>query len=133
MSKPIDAFHQKFAESSEFRKQIRKVESLPQFLAILEEWGCELSGPEIVNLAQTAFQKWISKLESDVQSFFQEAHTNHTLNRAIESCRNIQDAVELANRHGFHLSEIDLIHAAAEAHKIDGFSFEKLWFRSLGL
>jgi hypothetical protein len=110
-----------------------KVESVPQLVALLQEWGCNLTQPEIITLAQQAYQTWLASLNPTVQTFFVEAHENKTINQAIETCKTPNDVILLAKAHGFLLSEVDL-HAAAEAaDKVEGFSFEKLWFRSLGL
>lgn len=132
-SSAIQDFNQKFAQSSELRQQIRQVESVPQLLALLQAWGCNLTGPELITLAQQAYQTWLAALNPAIQPFFVAAHDNPVLNQAIETCRQPDDVIALAQAHGFQLSEADLQAAAAAADQIEGFSFEKLWFRSLGL
>jgi predicted ribosomally synthesized peptide with nif11-like leader len=131
-SAAIEDFNQKFAQSTELRQKIRQVESVPQLVALLRDWGCDLTAAEIIALAQQAYQTWFASLHPTVQPFFMEAHENKALNNAIEVCRNPSDVIALAKAHGFELSEADLQAAAEAADRIEGFSFEKLWFRSLG-
>lgn len=133
MSAAIQDFNQKFAQSAELRQKIRQVESVPQLLTLLQEWGCTLTAPEVVALAQQAYQTWLASLDPAIQPFFAAAHNNPTLNQAIETCRHPDDVIALAQTHGFQLSAADLQTAAAAADQIEGFSFEKLWFKGLGL
>jgi predicted ribosomally synthesized peptide with nif11-like leader len=134
MSSPaIQDFNQKFAQSAELRQKIRQVDSVPQLLTLLQEWGCTLTGPEVVALAQQAYQTWLALLDPATQPFFVAAHTNPALNQAIETCRHSNDVIALAQAHGFQLAEADLQAAATAADQIEGFSFEKLWFKGLGL
>ena len=84
-------------------------------------------------LAHQAYPTGVASLSATVRPFFVEAHDNKTLNKAIETCSTPHDVVILAKAHGFQLSESDLQTAAAAAAKIEGFSFEKVWFKSLGL
>ncbi len=131
-SPAVEDFNQKFARSADFRLQISRTESVPQLLAILQTWDCTLTGPEVIGLAQQAYQTWLAMLNPTVQAFFVEAHENKILNQAIETCKNPADAIALAQTHDFQLSEADLQTASDAANTIEGFSFEKLWFRSLG-
>ena len=134
MSSPtIQDFNQKFVQSAELRQKISKVESVPQMMTLLQYWECSLSVPELITLAQKSYQTWLASLSSTVRPFFVEAHDNKTLNKAIETCNTPDDVVILAKSYGFQLSESDLQSAAAAAAKIEGFSFEKVWFKGLGL
>ena len=126
-------FNQKFAQSAELRQKIGRVESVPQLLGLLQEWDISLTGPELMSLAQQSYQMWLAALSATVRSFFVEAHDIKSLNKAIETCNTPGDVVVLAKSHGFQLAEADLQTAAAAAAKIEGFSFEKVWFKSLGL
>ena len=132
-SSAIQDFNQKFAQSAELRQKIGQVESVPQLIGLLQEWDISLTGPELMSLAQQSYQTWLASLSATVRPFFVEAHDNKTLNKAIETCSTPHDVVILAKAHGFQLSESDLQTAAAAAAKIEGFSFEKVWFKSLGL
>jgi predicted ribosomally synthesized peptide with nif11-like leader len=132
-SAAVEDFNQKFGQSAELRRQISQVESLPQLMALLQEWGCNLTAPEIITLAQQAYQTWLASLAPTLQPFFVAAHENQDLNQAIETCHNPQDVIALADSHGFQLTEADLQAAATAAAQIEGFSFEKLWFKRLGL
>ncbi|MEM7062617.1 MAG: Nif11 family protein [Cyanobacteria bacterium P01_B01_bin.77] len=134
MSSPaIQDFNQKVAQSPELQQKISEVESVPQMLALLQEWECNLTGPELITLAQQAYQTWLASLDLTVRPFFVEAHANKTLNKAIETCNTPQDVVLLAKTHGFQLSKRELQAAADAAAKVEGFSFEKIWFKGLGL
>lgn len=133
LSPAIQDFNQKFAQSSELRQKISQVDSLPQLIELLKQWDCNLSGPDLISLAQGAYQRWLDTLKPNLKAFFIKAHENKALNQAIETCKNTNDAVVLADAHGFKISEIDLQDAATAAHQIEGFSFEKLWFQGIGL
>ena len=134
MSSPaIQDFNQKFAQSPKLRGEISEVESVSQLATLLQEWGCNLTGSELITLAQQTYKTWLMSLDSTVQPFFVEARENMILNKAIETCNNPNDVVVLAKAHGFQLSEADLQAAAEAANKIEGFSLEKVWFKSLGL
>ena len=132
-SAAIQAFTQKFSESPELRHQISQVTSVPELMTLLQEWGFTLTPPEVISLAQAAYDTWIKSLKPTVRPFFVEAHDNKTLNQAIETCKRSEEVITLAQSHGFQLSESELKEAANVAYKIDGFSFEKLWFQSLGI
>lgn len=132
-SPAIQDFNQKFAQSPELQQQIAAVESVPQLMAVLQVWECNLTGPEIVTLAQAAYQCWLDALDPGIQPFFVEAHNNKTINQSIEQCKNPEDVVVLAANHGFQLTVADLERAAIAASQVEGFSFEKLWFKGLGL
>ncbi len=134
MSSPaIQDFNQKFSQFPEFRQKIADTSSVPELMTVLQEWGCQLTGPQIVTLAQQAYQDWLAFLSPTAQRFFVESHENETLNKAIETCKSPEDVMALAKTHGFSLSKADLQTAAIAAAKIEGFSFEKLWFKQLGL
>ena len=132
-SPAIQDFNRKFSDFAELRQNISAVQSLPEFIAVLQDWECHLTGAELVTLAQQAYQTWLDCLDPKVQPFFAEAHQNKALNQAIEDCRNPNDVVVLAKSYGFELTESDITTAAEAAYKIEGFSFEKLWFKGLGL
>jgi predicted ribosomally synthesized peptide with nif11-like leader len=134
-SADLQDFYQKFANYPEFRQKISQAESMPQLIAILQEWGCHLTGAELMTLAQQAYQTWIAELDrtQQLQSFFLKARENQELNKLVETCNHPDDVIALAQAYGFQLSEEDLKIAAEVTHKIEGFSFEKLWFKKLGL
>lgn len=129
----IQDFYQKFAQSAELRSQIQRIESLPQLLELLQTWNIHLTGEQLQTLAKTAFDTWILTLEPPIQDFFLRVRQDQSLNVAIENCRHPQDVVILANAYGYTLTEIDIQEAAEMAARIEGFSFEKLWFKRLGL
>ncbi len=129
----IQAFNQAFAQSPELRQQIREVASVPQLLALLQTWGFSLTGPEIMILAQQAYQTWLVALDPTVRPFFVAAREDRALNQALESCQNPDAVIRLAQSRGFELSLADLQAAANAANQIEGFSLEKVWFKSLGL
>jgi predicted ribosomally synthesized peptide with nif11-like leader len=129
----LENFQQKFSQSPEFQQQIREAQSVPQLLTLLQQWDCPLAPEELITLAQQAYQTWLESLKPTIQLFFVEAHENKALNREIETCKNPEAVIALAKAHGFEISEADLQMAAEAASQIEGFSFEKLWFKGLGL
>jgi predicted ribosomally synthesized peptide with nif11-like leader len=132
-SAAVEDFNQKFGQSAELRLKISQIESVLELMVLLQEWGCNLTALEMIALAQQAYQTWLASLSPTVQPFFVEVHENKTMNQAIETCHHSKEVITLAESHGFQLSEADLQAAATAAAQIEGFSFEKLWFRRLGL
>jgi hypothetical protein len=51
----------------------------------------------------------------------------------LKDCRSSNDVIAFAQDCNIQISEDELQQAAALAENIPGFSFEKLWFRGLGL
>lgn len=76
---------------------------------------------------------WVITLDPHVRSFFDRAQQSPELNDKLKQCQSPAATIDLATRYGFELSERDLQQAAIAATAIPGFSFEKLWFRNLGL
>ncbi|MFZ9736709.1 MAG: Nif11-like leader peptide family natural product precursor [Prochlorotrichaceae cyanobacterium] len=129
----IQDFHQKFAHSADLRRQIKAVKSLPEMMALLQSWDIHLTRDELQTLAQNSFETWLASLNPLTQAFFLQARQDKALNIAVESCKAANDVVRLARSYGYHLTETDLAEAAQAANQIQGFSFEKIWFKHLGL
>ena len=75
----------------------------------------------------------IDRLDPKMSDFFSQIHGKKELDDRLKVCQSSHDAIELAQECGVNLSEDDLQRAAMVAEAIPGFSFEKLWFRGLGL
>lgn len=129
----IQDFHQKFAHSAQLRQQIRSVKSLSEMMVLLQSWDIDLTWDELQTLAQASFETWLASLTPITQAFFLQARQDKALNIAIESCKAADDVVRLARSYGYHFTETDLEEAAQLANQIKGFSFEKIWFKHLGL
>ena len=84
-------------------------------------------------LVQQAYQQWIEKLDPKMSGFFSQIHGEKELDDRLKVCQSSHDVIELAQECGVKLSEDELQRAAMVAEAISGFSFEKLWFRGLGL
>jgi hypothetical protein len=82
---------------------------------------------------QQAYQQWIDRLEPKMSDLFSQIHGGKELDNRLRVCQSSHDVIELAQECGVNLSENDLQRAAMVAEAIPGFSFEKLWFRGLGL
>ncbi|NJM27688.1 MAG: Nif11 family protein [Pseudanabaena sp. RU_4_16] len=64
---------------------------------------------------------------------FSQVRSEKELDNQLKACQSSTDAIALAQQCGVTLSEDDLQQAAMIAETIPGFSFEKLWFRGVGL
>lgn len=134
MSDPsVAAFNAKVAASVELQARLRAIASPVDLVNFAREQGIELTSADLQAIAQTAYQQWINHLNPAVRPFFEQAQVMPALNAQLKQCQTPADALGLAQRSGFDLTIADLQHAAAIAESIPGFSFEKLWFRNLGL
>jgi predicted ribosomally synthesized peptide with nif11-like leader len=70
---------------------------------------------------------------SQEQRVFPHVRNDQTLDSQLKTCQSPAEAIALAERCGIKLTEDDLKLAAIVAESINGFSFEKLWIRRLGL
>jgi hypothetical protein len=127
------AFELRVEQSLELRSRLAQIRSPIDLITLAREEGLELTAEDMREIAQTAYADWVVKLEPPVRSFFDRAQQTEELNRELKQCRSLADAIELANRNEFALTAIDFHQAATAAAEIPGFSFEKLWFRNLGL
>jgi predicted ribosomally synthesized peptide with nif11-like leader len=64
---------------------------------------------------------------------FPRCRNDKTLDNQLKNCQSPAEAIALAEQCGIQLTEDDLKQAAISADSINGFSFEKLWFRRLDL
>jgi Nif11 domain len=117
----------------ELRSRLELVRLPLELINLAREQGIELTGEDVREIAQTAYQNWVATLDPHVRSFFDRAQQSVALNDELKQCQSPAAAIDLATRYGFELSERDLHQAATAATAILGFSFEKLWFKNLGL
>jgi hypothetical protein len=82
---------------------------------------------------QKAYHQWIEQLDPKMSGFFSQIHGQKELDDRLKVCRSSYEVIILAQECGVKVSEDDLQRAAMVAESIPGFSFEKLWFRGLGL
>lgn len=127
------AFNAKVAESLELQARIRSMTSPMELLTLAREQGIELTGADLSAIAQQAYRQWIAGLDDQARRFFELVHANPELNQALQQCQTSEAAVALSQTCGVKLTLAELQQAAIAANAIVGFSFEKLWFRSLGL
>ena len=64
---------------------------------------------------------------------FSKMHETKALGDRLKTCGSVAEVIALGRGCSFELSEDDLDRAAAAAEAVPGFSFEKLWFRGLGI
>jgi predicted ribosomally synthesized peptide with nif11-like leader len=133
LSKSIQAFNDKVAASPELKTKLRSITSPLDFLALAKSEGLDLTGQDFQVLVQQVYQEWIDKLDPKVSGFFSQIHGKKELDDRLKICQSSHNVIELAKECGVELSENDLRQAAIVAEAIPGFSFEKLWFRGLGL
>lgn len=132
-SESIQRFNDTLAASPELQAKLRAVTSPLEFLALAKAEGCELSGADLGIIAQTAFQTWCDRLDPKTQRFFTQVRNTPALDKQLKQCKTAADAIALAHHCNIDLSAADLQQAAQTAATISGFSFEKLWFKHLGL
>jgi predicted ribosomally synthesized peptide with nif11-like leader len=133
LSNSVQAFNDRVATDPELQTKLRAINSPMDFLALAKSEGFDLTGQDFQILAQQAYQQWIGKLDPKMSGFFSQVRGEKALDDRLKVCQSIDDAIELAQECGVKLSADDLQQAAMVAETITGFSFEKLWFRGLGL
>jgi predicted ribosomally synthesized peptide with nif11-like leader len=129
----VQAFNDKVAASPSLQTKLRAITSPLDFLALAKSEGLDLTGQDFQILAQQAYQQWIGQLDPKMSGFFSQVHDRKELDNRLKVCQSSHDVIELAQECGVALSEDELKQAAIMAEDIPGFSFEKLWFRGLGL
>jgi predicted ribosomally synthesized peptide with nif11-like leader len=129
----VQSFNDKVATTPELQAKLRAVTTPVEFLSLAKTEGFELTSPEIHLIAQQAYQQWIEQLEPKISRFFRQVHRVKELNNQLKACQSSEEAIALAQQCGIELTENELKQAARVAETIPSFSFEKLWFRKLGL
>lgn len=132
-SSNVRAFDLLVANSPELQSRLSNIRSPLELITIAQEQGVELTGEDLREIAQSAYHNWVITLDLPVRSFFERAQQSEDINRELKQCQSPAEAIDLANRNGFAIAASDLQQAATAAAAIPGFSFEKLWFRNLGL
>ena len=127
------AFNHRVEQSLELRSRLEQIRSPIELMNLARAEGLELTGEDIREIAQTAYQAWVVTLDRLMRSFFEQAQQSEELNQKLKQCQTPADALDLATSYGFALTESNFQQAATAAAAIPGFSFEKLWFRNLGL
>ena len=127
------SFDRLVKESPELQAQIEQMRSPIELIDVARAEGVDLTGEDMREIAQTAYHTWVITLDPLMRSFFELAQQSEELNRELKQCQSRSDAIDLADRNGFTLAADDFQQAATAAAAIPGFSFEKLWFRNLGL
>jgi predicted ribosomally synthesized peptide with nif11-like leader len=133
LSKSVQAFNDRVATSLELQTKLRAVTSPMAFLALAKAEGLDLTGQDFQAMVQQTYQQWIEKLDPKMSGFFSQIHERKELDDRLKVCQSSHDVIALAHECDVNLSEDDLQRAAAVAESLPGFSFEKLWFRGLGL
>lgn len=133
LSPAAQAFSERVLASPELQQQLEQAHSPQAVFALAHAIECELTMGDFQTLAQSAYQHWLNQLRGDVQAFFRQSHSLPDLNRQLLDCQTVADVVRLAQIQNFRMTETDLQSAALTAATILGFSFEKLWFKRLGL
>jgi predicted ribosomally synthesized peptide with nif11-like leader len=133
LSTSVQAFNDRVAASPELQTKLRAVTSPIDFLALAKSEGLDLSGQDFQMVVQQVYQQWLGQLDPKMSEFFSQVHSTKELDDYLKACQSSTDVISLAQECGVILSESDLQQAATVAEAIPGFSFEKLWFRGLGL
>jgi hypothetical protein len=133
LSNSVQAFNDKVAASPVLQAKLRSITSPLDFLALAKLEGLDLTGEDFQMLVQQAYQQWIKQLDPKMSGLFSQIHGEKELDDRLKVCQSSHDVIVLAQECGVNLSEDDLKQAAMVAESIAGFSFEKLWFRGLGL
>jgi predicted ribosomally synthesized peptide with nif11-like leader len=130
---PVQAFNDRVAASLALQARIHAIRSPMEFLALAKAEGFDLSGQDFQMMVQQAYQQWCETLDPKMSDFFRRVHNEKALDDQLKGCQSIDEAIALAQQCGIQLSTEELQQAALLAEAILGFSFEKLWFRGLGL
>lgn len=133
LSQSVQDFNDKVAASPELQAQLREITSPMAFLALAKAEGFEMSPQDFGAIAQSAYQQWVGVLDNKLSGFFRQVHETKALDERLKTCPSTAAVIALAQDCGVDLSETELRHAAEVAEAVPGFSFEKLWFRGLGV
>ncbi len=133
ISESVRAFNDRVAISPELQAQLSAVTSPVDFLALAKTEGCDLSIQDFQMVVQQAYRQWIDRLSPKLSEFFSRVRHEPDLDERLKICQSSAEAIALAQQCGIELSAEDLQQAATVAESIPGFSFEKLWFRRIGL
>lgn len=133
LSQAAQSFNAAVAASPELQMRLNSIQFPFELLTLAQEQGFELTEADLQAIAQTAYQQWLLGLNVQTRPFFAHVQADATINQKLKQCESVTAAVTLADECGFRLSITDLQQAAEVAKAIPGFSFEKLWFRRLGL
>jgi len=132
-SQALQEFKVQISQSVNLQEKIDLIQSPVELILLAKTIGLELTNDDLKEIAQTAFHQWVSQLSGSIQNFFETAKNNQELNQRVRQCKSSTDVITLAKEYQFAFSEADLQQAAALSQKLEGFSFEKLWFKELGL
>lgn len=132
-SQALQKFKDQISQSTGLQEKIDLVQSPVELIFLAKAIGIELTNDDLKEIAQTAFHQWVSQLSGAIQNFFETAQNNQELNQRLRQCKSSIDVVALAKAYQFEFSEVDLQQAATLSQELEGFSFEKLWFKQLGL
>ncbi len=132
-SRSLQELNARIAESAELQERIRAIQSPFELITLAQEQGLELTREDLQEIVRTAYQQWIVLLNGSTRAFFEQADLLPDLNQKLKQCQSPEAAIALASEYGFELTIADLQQAAIAAQTIPGFSFEKLWFKKLGL
>jgi len=132
-SQALQKFKDQISQSTDLQEKIDLVQSPVDLILLAKAIGIELTNDDLKEIAQTAFHQWVSQLSGAIQNFFETAQNNQELNQRLRQCQSSSDVVALAKEYQFEFSEVDLQRAATLSQELEGFSFEKLWFKQLGL
>ena len=134
MSTPtVQRFYGKVAASTELQTRLQAVASIADLMALAQEVGCELTGADVRAIAQQAFQDWVVQLDGTMRSFFEHLQAEEVANPQHTQYQSPEEVIALGASLGFDFTVADLQQAADIAAAQAGFSFEKLWFKQLGL
>ncbi len=133
LANSVRAFYDRVSASPALQTKLRVINSPLDFLALTKAEGLDLSGQDFQILVQQAYQQWIDRLDPKLSDFFSQVHDRQELDDRLKVCQSSQAVIALAQECGVDLSADELKQAAIVAESIPGFSFEKLWFRGLGL
>lgn len=132
-SPSLQKFKDRISQSVDLQEKIDLIQSPMELILFAKAIGIELTENDLKEIAQTAFQQWVSQLSGSIQSFFESAQSIQELNQRVRQCKSPTDVIALAKEYQFEFTEADLRLAAVISRRLEGFSFEKLWFKQLGL
>jgi predicted ribosomally synthesized peptide with nif11-like leader len=133
LSKSVQVFNNRVAASPELQAKLRAITSPMDFLSLAKAEGLDLNGQDFQSMVQQTYQQWCETLDPKMSDFFRLVHNDKALDNKLKDCRSSNDVIALAQDCRIQISEDELQQAALLSEAILGFSFEKLWFRGLGL
>ncbi|MGK7955952.1 MAG: Nif11 family protein [Crocosphaera sp.] len=131
LSEASQKFNQYLIEFPELQTKLKSIKSPLDLINLAKQEGFELTIEDFQELAQHAFNQWLSKVDPSVRLFVEKVRNDQGLNQQFHQCTSINDLIHLAKECNIEITSLEMEKAAEVAKSFKGFSFEKMFFQNL--